>query len=87
MVAAFIVTAEDEYLDLKGCLGVINIAVEDSKTDFAAVERMRRCIPNKAKQQTKNFPVNDLISRFMQARNLSLQQRLLLKALIVSFLE
>ena len=64
--ATFMLTDEDEHRDLKGCFGVINMAVDVSRTDFAAVERMRRCIPIKAKQYRNNLATNDLIDRFIQ---------------------
>ena len=48
-MAAFI-AADDEWVDLKGCLGVINSAVEDSNTDLAAVDLMRRFIAKINKQ-------------------------------------
>ena len=66
MVAALIDTEDEAYLDLNGCLGVINMAVEDSRTDFAAVERMRRCMLINTRQYKNTLPTKYLIGRFIQ---------------------
>ena len=66
VVAALIDTEDEAYLDLNGCLGVINMAVEDSRTDFAAVERMRRCMLINTRQYKNTLPTKYLIGRFIQ---------------------
>ena len=66
MVAALIDTEDEAYLDLNGCLGVINMAVDDSRTDFAAVERIRRCMLINTRQYKNTLPTKYLIERFIQ---------------------
>ena len=66
-VAAFI-AADDEWVDLKGCLGVINSAVEDSNTDLAAVDLMRRFIAKINKQHRKNLPTKHFTARTISGK-------------------
>ena len=45
---------------------VINMAVDDSRTDFAAVERIRRCMLINTRQYKNTLPTKYLIERFIQ---------------------